>query len=56
MPAGDENFARFQCQLSREDIFKPKIGNESLHEISNENEVKAVNFTTYFQKYDVLTL
>jgi hypothetical protein len=29
-----------------EDIFKPTIGNESLHEISNNNGVKLVTFTT----------
>jgi hypothetical protein len=28
----------------REDIFKPTIGNESLHEISNDNGVRVVNF------------
>jgi hypothetical protein len=27
----------------REDIFKPKIGNESLHEISNDNGVNGVD-------------
>jgi hypothetical protein len=30
----------------REDIFKPTIGNESLHEISNDNGVRVVNFDT----------
>jgi hypothetical protein len=30
-----------------EDIFKPAIGNESLHEISNDNGLRVVNFTTY---------
>jgi hypothetical protein len=29
-----------------EDIFKPTIGNESLHEISNDNWVRVVNFAT----------
>jgi hypothetical protein len=28
------------------DIFKPTIGNESLHEISNDNGVRLVNFAT----------
>jgi exonuclease III len=28
----------------REDILKPSIGNESLHEISNYNGVRVVNF------------
>jgi hypothetical protein len=32
--------------LSREDIFKPETGNESLHEISNDNRVRVVNFVT----------
>jgi hypothetical protein len=30
----------------REDIFKPTIGNESLHKISNDNGVRVVNFVT----------
>jgi hypothetical protein len=29
----------------REDIFKPIIGNESLHEASNDNWVRVVNFS-----------
>jgi hypothetical protein len=29
------------------DIFKLPIGNESFHEISNDNGVRAVNFATY---------
>jgi len=39
-----ENFVRFQCKIGREDIFKPTIRNESLHEISNDNGIRAVNF------------
>jgi hypothetical protein len=31
----------------REDIFKPIIGNESLHEASNDNGVRVVNFATW---------
>jgi hypothetical protein len=31
---------------NRENIFKPTIGNESSHEISNDNGVRVVNFTT----------
>jgi hypothetical protein len=27
----------FNAKVGREDIFKPIIGNESLHEISNDN-------------------
>jgi hypothetical protein len=34
----------FNAKVGREDIFKPTIGNESLHEISNDNVVRAVNF------------
>jgi hypothetical protein len=33
-------------KVRREDIFKLVIGNESLHEISNDNEVRVVNFAT----------
>jgi endonuclease/exonuclease/phosphatase family metal-dependent hydrolase len=36
----------FNAKVGREDIFKPTIGNESLHEISNENGVRLVNFAT----------
>jgi hypothetical protein len=36
----------FNAKLGREDIFKPTIGNESLHEISNDNGVRVVNFIT----------
>jgi exonuclease III len=34
----------FNAKVGREDIFKPTIGNESSHEISNDNGV--VNFDT----------
>jgi hypothetical protein len=33
-------------QLGREHIFKPINGNESLHEASNDNGVRVVNFAT----------
>jgi exonuclease III len=33
-------------KVGREDIFKPTIGNESLHKISNDNGVRVVNFVT----------
>jgi exonuclease III len=33
-------------KVGREDILKPTIGNESLHEISNDNGVRIVNFAT----------
>jgi hypothetical protein len=36
----------FNAKVGREDIFKPIIWNESLHEISNDNGVRLVNFTT----------
>jgi hypothetical protein len=48
----------FNAKVSREDIFKSTIGNESLHEISNYNGVRVVNFTTSkisLSKYDVST-
>jgi hypothetical protein len=38
---GDSN-----AEVGRENIFKPSFGNESLHEISNDNGVGIVNFTT----------
>jgi hypothetical protein len=36
------------AKVGREDFFKPTIGNESLHEISNDKGVRVVliNFTT----------
>jgi hypothetical protein len=36
----------FNAKVGREDIFKPIIGNESLHETSNDNGVRVVNFAT----------
>jgi hypothetical protein len=36
----------FNAKVGREDIFKPTIGNESLHETSNDNGVRVVNFAT----------
>jgi hypothetical protein len=38
---GDHN-----AKVGREDIFKPTIGNESYHEISNDIGVRVVNFAT----------
>jgi exonuclease III len=32
----------FNAKLGRKDTFKPKIGNESLHEDSNDNGVRVV--------------
>jgi hypothetical protein len=36
----------WNAKVGRENIFKPTIGNESLHEISNDNGVRVVNFAT----------
>jgi hypothetical protein len=39
--------ANFNAKGGREDIFKPTIWNESLHEIGNDNGVRVVNFVAY---------
>jgi endonuclease/exonuclease/phosphatase family metal-dependent hydrolase len=36
----------FNVKVGWENIFKPTIGNESLHEISNDNGVREINFAT----------
>jgi hypothetical protein len=36
----------FNAKVGREEISKLTIGNESLHEISNGNGVRLVNFAT----------
>jgi len=36
----------FNAKVVRENIFKPIIGNESLHQDSNDNDVRIVTFTT----------
>jgi hypothetical protein len=41
IPLGNVN-----AKVGREDVFKPTIGNESLHEISNDNGVRLVNVAT----------
>jgi hypothetical protein len=38
---GDSN-----AKVEREGIFKPIIGNESLHEATNDNGVRVLNFAT----------
>ena len=34
------------AKVWRENIFKPTVGNESLHQDSNDNGVRIVNFAT----------
>ena len=36
----------FHAQLGREDIFKPTIRTESLHQVGNDNAVRILNFAT----------
>jgi hypothetical protein len=36
----------FNAKVQREDIFKPVIGNGNLHEASNNNGVRVLNFAT----------
>jgi len=36
----------FNAKVGRGNIFKPTIGNESLHQNSNDNGVRLVNFAT----------
>jgi len=36
----------FNAKVGRENIFKPTIGIESLHQDSNDNGVRIVNFAT----------
>jgi len=36
----------FNAKVRRENIFKPTTGNESLHQDSNDNGVRIVNFAT----------
>jgi hypothetical protein len=36
----------FNAKVGREDIFKTVIGNESVHEASNDNRTRVVNFAT----------
>ena len=36
----------FNAKVGRQNIFKPTIGNESLHQDSTDNDVRIVNFAT----------
>ena len=36
----------FNAKVGREKIFKPTIGNESLHQFNNDNGFRIVNFAT----------
>jgi exonuclease III len=36
----------FNAKVGKEDVFKPTIGNENLHQDSNDNGVRIVNFAT----------
>ena len=36
----------FNAKVGKENIFKPTIGNESLHQDSNDNGVIIINFVT----------
>jgi len=36
----------FNAKVERENIFKPTTGDESLHQDSNDNGVRKVNFAT----------
>jgi hypothetical protein len=35
------------AKVGKENIFKPTIGSGNLHEISKDNEVRVLNFSTY---------
>jgi hypothetical protein len=39
-------FGDFSAKMGRENIFKPTIGNESLHQDNNDDGVRIVNFAT----------
>jgi len=43
-------------KVSREDMFKQKIGNESLHEISNDNGFRVVNFAASKDPILIMTM
>jgi hypothetical protein len=37
----------FNAKVGTEDIFKPTVENDSLHEISNDNGIRVANFATF---------
>ena len=37
----------FNAKVGRENIFKPTIGQERLHQDSNNNGVRLINFSTF---------
>jgi hypothetical protein len=39
-------FGDLSAKIGMENVFTPTTGNESLHEISNDNGVRVVNFAT----------
>jgi hypothetical protein len=45
----------FNAKVGRDDIFKPTIGNESLHKIGNYNGLRAVKFATTKKKKKMLS-
>ena len=57
-----DNFAKYHTKImlrdfnvnsGRDDIFKPTIGNDNLHQDSDDNDVRIVNFAT--QKIELQT-
>ena len=42
----ENSIRKFNAKVRRENIFKPTIGNENLHQDSNDNAVRIVNFAT----------
>jgi hypothetical protein len=37
----------FNAEVGKEDISKPTIGNKSFYEISDDNRIRVVNFSTF---------
>jgi hypothetical protein len=42
----ENSLGRFLCKSGEESIFKSTIGNESLHQDSNDNSARITNFAT----------